>query len=146
MEVDHYLVLIKSNICGACNMFNPVWNASQADMKKLYPNLNIITLSSPNFSFDYDREKYPSGIEQYVKHFPMIFIFTKKQWSYALDTKTNITQPITVDFNAKTDKDTFLKRITETIKSVKVVNQPKITKPKEVQCKTYLNIVPFSLK
>lgn len=72
------VIFTKGIDCGPCQLFTPVWNAFIKEYKPKNISFEIIEVNMG--TKEYDKSKFPSGLERYCGEYPSIFFWKAKDW------------------------------------------------------------------
>ena len=150
------ILYIKAGTCGGCKHYNPIWETIVVEAKKRYKNIEFITLESPTTKLEFDKSKFPKGIETHVIKYPSIFMYTKEVWDKYMNPNNGIV-PAPFEIKLVNNVDSFYAELNEYFskkpKSIDVVpssssnnsnQQPQLNNTHNNRCIQIINLVPFS--
>lgn len=79
-----YLVIYTSLLCLSSKRFMQNYDDLVNKIRNLYPNINIIHISSKHFHGKFDENKYPSYILRYSNKFPNLILIPSPLWNIGM--------------------------------------------------------------
>lgn len=104
------VIFVRGINCGPCQAFLPFWNSFIKEYKPKNISFEIIEVNME--TKEYDKSKFPIGLERYCNEYPSIFFWKVKDFKANLPTpfKLNRMLIINKDFKAfEADINKFLK-------------------------------------